>query len=186
MTQKIHSHPLSPGTNLTDTYRPVPPKASKSWAIDKCLHCIQVLALSKDVLEVLGKCSILSIWPYCQFLLVFCICLFAEDPSFWSPKTGQKSQLKFMKRNEQFLSIRAANNQKYPEGDDTQKDSKSWRKQNRHKITPRVFIFRIQLIASECLKFSKPAHSSSLRGSPWTASVSSPYSLSLSKTNWTS
>lgn len=38
---------------------------------------------------------------------------------------GQKSQLKSMKGNEQFLSITAVNNQKYPEGDETQKDLKS-------------------------------------------------------------
>lgn len=32
------------------------------------------------------------------------------------------------KKKEQFLSITAANNQKYPEGDKAQKDLKSWKK----------------------------------------------------------
>lgn len=65
--KKIHSHPSPPCTNLTNTYRAVPPKVSKSWAIDKYLYWIQVQALGKDVLEVLDKCSIFIIWPYCQF-----------------------------------------------------------------------------------------------------------------------
>lgn len=174
MTQNIYSHPLPPCTSLTDTYRPVLPKASKPWATYKCLYWVQVLALSKDALEVLDKFSILSVWPYCPFLLVFCVCLSAEDPSFWSLMMGQKSQLKSMKGNEQFLSITAVNNQKYPEGDEAQKDLKSWGKLNRDKNTPGDFIFRVQLIVSE-FKLSKPAHYSSFWGSPWMAGISSSY-----------
>lgn len=77
------------------------------------------------------------------------------------------------KKKEQLLSITAANNQKYPEGDKAQKDLESWRKENRNKNTPGAFIFRIQLIASECLRFSKPAHRSSLWGLPWMTGTSS-------------
>lgn len=73
-----------------------------------------------------------------------CLLSFPEkDPNFWSPKAGQKAQLKFMKRNEQFLSITAANNQKYPGGDESH--LKVEENRTEIKILQEYFNFRVQL-----------------------------------------
>lgn len=64
-----------------------------------------------------------------------------------------------MKRNEQFLSITAANNQKYPGGDESHLKVEEDRTEI--KILQELLILESNS-ASECLKFSKPAHCYSL------------------------
>lgn len=60
-----------------------------------------------------------------------------------------------MKRNEQLLSITAANSQKYPEGDESHLTVEENRTEI--KIHQELLILESNS-ASECLNFSKPAH----------------------------